>query len=210
MVPMPKGRFITFEGIDGCGKSTQALRAAEYLGSRGIPFIHTREPGGTPIAEKIRALILDPAHTAMGDRCELLLYLAARAQHVGEKIIPALAAGTWVLCDRFADATRAYQGAGRGMDDALLHPLLSFAAHEVVPDLTFVFDIDTATAAERMAAAGRDADRMEKNPRDFHERVREGYRAIAAAEPNRVALIDAAQSPDRVFEAVRTLLNALI
>ncbi len=207
---MRTGKFITFEGIDGCGKSTQTERAAAFLDAQGISYIRTREPGGTPIAETIRGLILDPANTAMADRCELLLYLAARAQHVAEKIMPALAAGIWVLCDRFADATLAYQGAGRGLDGALLSPLLTFAAHGIAPDCTFVFDVDTATAAGRMAAAGRGPDRMEKNPRDFHDRVRSGYQAIAAAEPQRVVLIDASRDAATIAQAVAARLGALV
>ncbi len=204
-----KGQFITFEGIDGCGKSTQAALAAKHLESKGIKFVQTREPGGTVIAEKIRALILDPENSAMVDRCELLLFLAARAQHVSEKIIPLLEDGTWVLCDRFADATLAYQSGGRGMSLELLSPLLDFAASGLKPDRTFIFDIDMKTAAARMAASRKGADRMERNSEKFFGDVRAEYLRIAKAEPERVSLIDGSATLDEIAAVIAKQLDAM-
>jgi dTMP kinase len=184
-----KGLFVTFEGIDGCGKSTQLKLAAEALVCDGVECAVSREPGGTGIAEKIRALILSPDHEEMADACEVLLYLASRAQHVREKIVPELEKGRVVLCDRFELATFAYQGHGRGTDMDILAKMNGFATGGLTPALSFVFDVPVEVAFERIRRSGKATDRLERNPRDFHERVREGYLRAASADPHRIVLL---------------------
>jgi dTMP kinase len=201
------GRFVTFEGIDGCGKTTQLTLAAGFLRDRGIPFITTREPGGTRVAEKIRDLILCPDHAEMADSCEVLLYLAARAQHVEEKIRPALAGGTTVLCDRFAEATFAYQGYGRGFDLAKLGVLNEFATGGLTPAVTFVLDLPVGVAMERMRKMGKERDRLENSGREFYERVREGYRREAASHSGRIVLLDGRRPVDELAAEVRKELE---
>lgn len=192
------GLFITVEGIDGCGKSTQASLLADALRAAGRSVRMLREPGGTAISEKIRALVLDPANAEMGTVCELLLYEAARAQLVHEVIEPALADGEVVVCDRFFDSTTAYQAHAGGLDAAVVQRANELAVAGVVPQLTFVFDIEARRALERRAGRA-EADRMELKGLAFQERVAEGFRAIAAAEPERVHLIDASGSIEEVF-----------
>lgn len=192
------GLFITVEGIDGCGKSTQASLLADALRAAGRSVRMLREPGGTAISEKIRALVLDPANAEMGTVCELLLYEAARAQLVHEVIEPALADGEVVVCDRFFDSTTAYQAHAGGLDAAVVQRANELAVAGVVPQLTFVFDIEARRALERRADRA-EADRMELKGLAFQERVAEGFRAIAAAEPERVHLIDASGSIEEVF-----------
>lgn len=194
------GRFITVEGIDGCGKSTQALLLADALGRAGYDVLMLREPGGVAISEKIRALLLDPANAEMSDTCELLLYEAARAQLVHEVIAPALAAGRMVVCDRFYDSTTAYQGYAGGVPLDAVARANALAVGACAPDLTLVFDIDPAVAAERRAA--RDEDRMEAKGLAYQHRVAEGFRAIAAADPARVHLIDASRNVDAIHADV--------
>ena len=183
--------FITLEGVDGAGKSTQARLLARALELAGYQVVSLREPGGTAISEKIRALLLDPANTAMGDTCELLLYEAARAQLVHEVIVPALAVGKVVLCDRFYDSTTCYQAFADGLDRQMVRDANNLA-------LTLVYHITPEQAALRMAARGA-ADRMEAKGMAFQERVYQGFCAIAAEEPNRVKLIDATASIEEVF-----------
>ncbi len=197
-----KGLFITFEGVEGCGKSTQLTLLQEYLEGEGHRVITTREPGGTPIAESIREILLDPANTAMGSTTELLLYEAARAQHVHEKIAPALAEGTIVLCDRFADSTTAYQGAGRGIGREVLHDLHHMATGGVWPDLTLLIDLDVTIGLERARHRGR-KDRLEREAIEFHQRVRDGFLALAAAEPERITIIDGDAPLDVVAASVQ-------
>lgn len=194
------GRFITVEGIDGCGKSTQARLLAEALGRAGYDVLMLREPGGVAISEKIRALLLDPANAEMSDTCELLLYEAARAQLVHEVIAPALAAGRMVVCDRFYDSTTAYQGYAGGVPLDAVARANALAVGACTPDLTLVFDIDPAVAAERRAA--RDEDRMEAKGLAYQHRVAEGFRAIAASDPARVHLIDASRDVDAIHADV--------
>ncbi len=182
--------FITLEGVDGAGKSTQARLLARALEFAGYQVVSLREPGGTAISEKIRALLLDPANTAMGDTCELLLYEAARAQLVHEVIAPALAAGKVVLCDRFYDSTTCYQAFADGLDRQIVRDANNLAVAGTYPALTLVYHITPEQAALRMAARGA-ADRMEAKGMAFQERVYQGFCAIAAEEPNRVKLIDA-------------------
>jgi|GEM_PF-6612 len=190
--------FITLEGVDGAGKSTQARLLARALELAGYQVVSLREPGGTAISEKIRALLLDPANTAMGDTCELLLYEAARAQLVHEVIAPALAAGKVVLCDRFYDSTTCYQAFADGLDRQMVRDANNLAVAGTHPALTLVYHITPEQAALRMAVRGA-ADRMEAKGMAFQERVYQGFCAIAAEEPNRVKLIDATASIEDVF-----------
>jgi len=182
-----RGRFITFEGIDGAGKSTHIEAVAEALRAQGMPVLLTREPGGTPLAEKLRELFL---HEPMDALTEALLVFAARRDHLHTRIEPALAAGTTVLCDRFTDATFAYQGAGRGFDLGVLATLEQWVQLGIQPDLTLWFDVPPAVAAQRRTAA-REPDRMEREAEAFFERVRSGYAARCAAAPGRIVRIDA-------------------
>ena len=206
---MKKGIFITFEGIDGCGKSTQLDKAAEYLNEKGITHIVTREPGGTPLGEKIRDLILSPDNSEMKNSCELLLYLSARAQHVEEKIKPALEKGTTVLCDRYQEATFAYQGFGRGYPLDLLQRLNEFATGGLVPSKTFIFDITVECAFDRMKKTGKAPDRLEKSSEEFYQKIREGYLALASAHPKRIKLIQGEKSIDEIFDEVKKDLEEL-
>ncbi len=202
------GRFITVEGIDGCGKSTQARLLAEDLERAGYDVLALREPGGVAISEKIRALLLDPAHAEMSATCELLLYEAARAQLVHEVVAPALAGGRIVVCDRFYDSTTAYQGYAGGVPLDAVTRANELAVGACAPDLTLVFDIDPALAAERTVS--RAQDRMEAKGIAYQRRVAEGFRAIAAAEPTRVKLIDAARDIDAVHADVMAAVQAIL
>lgn len=195
--------FITFEGPEGSGKSTQLQRLAAFLQSNNVDCITTKEPGGTPISDKIRAIVLDSASAGMDAWTEVLLYSASRRQHVVERIRPALARGTHVLCDRYTDATLAYQGYGRVIDLGRLEQLNAWATEGLLPDLTLLYDIDEETglarAHRRNAAMDVDEGRFEAEDLRFHRRVREGYRALAVAEPRRFAVIDAHGSIEDVF-----------
>ena len=204
------GLFITFEGPEGSGKSTQILRVAAWFREQGRSCVITKEPGGTPISDRIRAILLDSAATGMDAMTELLLYAASRRQHVMEVIQPALQRGEVVFCDRYTDATLAYQGYGRLLDLEKLQTLNQWATGGVKPGLTLLFDLDEATGLARAHArnAGMDVDegRFELEDLRFHRRVREGYLALLAAEPGRFAKIDAAGSIEEVFtRTVETL-----
>jgi dTMP kinase len=205
-----RGKFVTFEGVEGVGKSTQIARAADWLRARGIEPLVTREPGGTPLAEKLRALVLEPGHGTVGATAELLIMFAARASHVAEVIRPALAAGRSVLCDRFTDATEAYQGAGRGIDAAWIRQLAAIAHPGLAPDLTIVFDAPATVANERLAGRGAGQDRIESEDAAFFERVRSAYLAIARREPERVRIVDATRPQAEVAASVARLLDALL
>lgn len=195
---MARGLFITVEGVDGCGKTTQAARIAAALEAAGHDVLRLREPGGVAISEKIRGILLDPAHGEMGDACELLLYEAARAQLVHEVIAPALAAGKTVVCDRFYDSTTAYQAYANGFDLESVKRANALAVGECRPDVTLVFDVDVDVAAARRH--GRDAaDRLELKGLEYQRRVARGFRAIAAEEPRRVRVVDASRGIDEVF-----------
>lgn len=202
------GRFITVEGIDGCGKSTQARLLAEELERSGYDVLSLREPGGVAISEKIRALLLDPANAEMSATCELLLYEAARAQLVHEVVAPALAEGRIVVCDRFYDSTTAYQGYAGGVPLDAVERANVLAVGDFQPALTLVFDIDPALAAERTVS--REQDRMEAKGMEFQCRVAEGFRAIAAAEPDRVKLIDASRGIDAIHADVMAAVSAVL
>lgn len=202
-----RGLFITFEGIDGCGKSTQARLIAAALEAAGHDVLRLREPGGVKISEQIRAILLDPANAEMGDVCELLLYEAARAQLVHQVIRPALAAGKTVVCDRFYDSTTAYQAFADGLDRNMVSQANELAVDGCRPDLTLVFDLPVEDALRRRS--GREAeDRLELKGLEFQERVAAGFRAAAADEPDRVKLIDAGESIAEVFSGVAAELRS--
>ena len=193
-----KGRLISLEGGEGAGKSTLLSGLRAHFERSGMDVLHTREPGGTPVGEAVRALVLDPAHRDMAVETELLLMFAARAQLVSEVLQPALAAGRWVLCDRFTDASYAYQGGGRGVDAARIAELERIATGGLKPDLTLLLDLPVAHGRARASQRG-DADRIEAERDDFFERVRSAYRARAQAEPRRFRIIDASQPADAVL-----------
>ncbi|MCU0975689.1 MAG: dTMP kinase [Steroidobacteraceae bacterium] len=205
-----RGRFVTFEGIEGAGKSTQLAEAARFLAARGIECEVTREPGGTPVAETLRRLLLEPQPEALDATAELLLVFTARAVHVANRIRPALERGAWVLCDRFTDATEAYQGAGRGLPAGQIRALESIAQHGLRPDLTLLFDLPVERALARAAARSTCSDRFESEERAFHERVRQGYLAILAREPGRLRRIDALPGPREVSAQVEDALEAAV
>jgi dTMP kinase len=186
-----RGRFITLEGSEGSGKSTNLNYIYQRLQRAGIDLVLTREPGGTPLGENIRELLLDHRQQAMASDTELLLMFAARAQHLNELIIPSLEAGKWVLCDRFTDATYAYQGAGRGIDNSRIAQLEQWVQGELRPDLTLFLDLPVAQGLAR-AGARAELDRFEREEIAFFERVRQGYLSQAAAEPQRYRVVDAA------------------
>ena len=203
---MASGKFITFEGGEGCGKSTQVKRLQAALEAEGLEVLLTREPGGTWLSEEIRRLIKDQEEDAPCDQSELLLFLAARAQLVKNVIRPALARGVWVISDRFSDSTLAYQGYGRGMDLGFIRAANAFACDGLRPDLTLLLDVPPEIARERMhrreAATATTADRIEKAGDEFHARLRAGFRELAAAEPARIRTIDASGTVDEVWEKV--------
>ncbi len=209
-----KGMFITFEGIEGSGKSTQIVLLANYLKSHGKRVTLTREPGGTPIGDQIRKILLDPENKALDPMAELLLYAAGRAQHLSEVILPALADGSIVLCDRFSDATLAYQGYGRGVDRKMIQDLGRIVTAGMRPDLTLLLDIDAAEglarARGRNNSRGLDAEaRFENEEIAFHKRVRQGYLALAEQEPERIRMVDASPAPDRVKMEIRKIIAAV-
>ena len=195
---MPRLPFITFEGSEGSGKSTQADRLAAHLQRCDIPYILTREPGGTPIGESIRDLLqFAPHNSNMAPETELLLFAASRSQLVREVIEPALNRGICVIADRFVDSTTVYQGAARRLDRGMVDRLNAFAAGDCIPDVTLVLDVDAATAQSRMEKPRR-PDRMEQQSPEFYERVREAYRELGARESRRVVLIDGSRSVDEI------------
>ena len=208
------GRFITFEGGEGCGKSTQIRLLGDRLRAAGKEVLLTREPGGTALAERIRALVREESDDPPNARAETLLFLASRAQVVESVVRPALAAGVWVLCDRFADSTFAYQGYGRGFDLRELKRLNAFAAGGLVPDRTVLLDVSPETAAARMRARERTThtapDRMEKTGDGFHRRLKKGFLELAAAEPARFAVIAADGGVEEVSEKVWSSIRPML
>jgi dTMP kinase len=198
------GRFISFEGIDGAGKSTQIAAISQWFRARGDEVLLTREPGGTPLAEELRAMVLN---RAMDPLTELLLIFAGRRDHLQTHILPALAAGKTVLCDRFTDSSFAYQGGGRGLPLTVLEPLADWVQQGTEPELTLWFDLPPALAAERRANA-READRIEAQQLDFFERARQGFARRAEAAPQRIVRIDASRSPEDVWAQVVSVLEA--
>ena len=207
--------FITFEGVEGSGKSTQIQRLKKYLNRKGISCKVTREPGGVPIGEKVRKILLDPDHHEMVPMAELLLYEAARAQHVKEVIKPFLKKGGFVLCDRFSDATLAYQGYGRRIDIKWIDRLNRLASQGIKPDVTFLLDcpsdVGLKRALQRNQTLRQEREgRFEREEIQFHQRVRKGYLAIAKKEPRRVKVIDTREGEERVFEKIRKIVDNLI
>jgi dTMP kinase len=202
-----KGLFVSFEGIEGCGKTTQATLLAKWLKSRGHRVIVTREPGGTPIAERLRKVLLDSKNHSMAPLTELLLLQASRAQHLAQVIIPALKAGKIVICDRFADSSTAYQGYGRGMALEMVKQLNQIAVDGCWPRLTLVFDLPVEKGFARAAKRKRALDRMEQQQIAFHRKVRRGFLAIAKADPARVKVLDGSFPPDVIQAAVRQLVS---
>jgi dTMP kinase len=199
--------FITFEGSEGCGKSTQVRRLTARLEKGAIPFLITREPGGTPIGESIRELLqFAPQSASMAAETELLLFEASRAQLVREVIKPALQNGNCVVADRFFDSTTVYQGVARKLDGRTVSGLNAFAIGDCIPDVTFVLDVDLKTAHARMKAPRR-PDRMEMQPEDFYERVIEGYRNLAASEPKRILLIDGCEPVEKIESEIWRILT---
>ena len=210
----PRGKFITFEGIDGCGKTTQLGMLAAHLTRFGIPHLTTREPGGTAIGEQIRNVLLSASTTALTAEAELLLMFAARVQHLREVILPALGDGKIVLCDRFTDASIAYQGYARGVKLDVIHALHRMICKNVQPDLTLVIDIDPQTSVERAKLRNTesllDESRFEHEGLAFQQRARKGYHALARRYPRRVKLIDGEQSIDQVHRDVVRVVNRLL
>lgn len=209
-----RGLFLTFEGIDGCGKSTQLNLLSDYLGRLGLPYLVTREPGGTELGEQIRKILLRRSSAGMDARNEVLLYFASRAQNVAQVIRPALADGRIVLCDRFTDSSLAFQGYGRELDLRFIRRLHEFACGEINPDLTFVVDISPETsvarARRRNVSARQDEGRFEEEALSFHRRVRRGYRALARQEPRRVKLIPGEQSIEAIHQRIVALARPLL
>lgn len=207
------GRFVTFEGGEGAGKSTQIARLARSLEAAGLEHVRTREPGGSPSAEAVRELLLGHGRSWQ-PLSETLLHFAARCEHLAETIRPALAAGQWVLCDRFVDSTRAYQGYGQGVEAAIIDTLERTVVGPVRPDLTLILDLAPETGLARTGGRGPAADRYETMDLAFHRRLRDGFRAIAEAEPERCALIDAERSEEAVaadvLDTVRQRLQVLV
>jgi len=204
---LTEGFFITFEGIEGSGKTTQINLLAEFLKNKGYDVLVSREPGGTPLGEKIRHLLLDPQYESMDYRTEILLYAADRAQHVKEKIKPAIEQGKIVISDRFADSNLAYQAAGRGLDYEIVYQINDWVIDSTWPDLTFILDIDIKEGLKRARAQSFDAegDRLEREVDEFHQRVREAY--LKMAEKDRFALVNAGESIENVQKNIENIIS---
>jgi dTMP kinase len=198
-----RGKFVTLEGVDGSGKSTHSAFVEALLQRAGHGVLRTREPGGTPLAEALRRLVLE---SPMNGVCEVLLMFAARADHVDKVIRPALEAGTWVVCDRFTDATMAYQGGGKGVQAALIRDLADATHGDLWPDLTLLFDCPFDVASARLAGMDRAMDRFEREGREFFERVRKAYLDAAAAAADRIRVIDAARPLEEVKKSIEEIL----
>ncbi|HEX8186116.1 MAG TPA: dTMP kinase [Blastocatellia bacterium] len=206
------GLFITFEGMDGCGKSTQLNMLARALEGRALDFLVTREPGGTPLGEGVRELLVSDVSVSISGAAELFLIVGARAQHVAEVIRPGLARGRIVISDRYTDSTVAFQGYGRGIDLSLISIMNRFATDGIAPDLTIIFDLDPALARARLSArpVGGLLGALDEEALDFHARVRDGYLALAASEPSRIRVVDSSGTPEETHAAVMSLVMDLI
>jgi len=200
---MNKGLFITFEGIDGCGKSTQLEKLKEYLENKGYDTIKTLEPGGSKLGQSLRQILLH-YDGFVSDRAELFMYLADRCQHIDEIVEKNIKKGIMVLCDRHIDSTVAYQGYGRGQDIKKIEFLNDIATKNKKPDLTFLFDIDVELGQKRV---GKNKDRLEKESLDFHSRVKEGYLNLAKLEPQRIKVIDGSKTIEEVFQEVKKIID---
>lgn len=205
-----KGLFITLEGMDGVGKTTQLRKLEKYLTEKGYQIIVTREPGGTVISEKIRDIILDENHKEMDDVAEVFLYAAARSQHVAQVIKPAVLQGKIVLCDRFVDSSIAYQGFGRQLGMEFIEKINQPALHGIEPDLTLYFHLDFLSWIERLSGRSDRRDRLEQEDISFHRRVYEGYKALLKKYPERIKKIDAHWDVERVFEQVKNCFDCLL
>jgi len=203
-----KGLFITFEGIEGSGKSTQVRLLVQYLKERALPYITTREPGGTVIAEAIRSILLNPEYAEMKPETELMLYCASRAQHTGELILPTLAEGKIVICDRYYDSTYAYQGAARDLDEQLIDTLTRFATYGRSPDVTFLLDLPVETGLSRIKQ--RTLDRLELEKAEFHHKVRQQYLSIANKCRDRYVVLNGLDEPEAVHRSIISVLNPMI
>ena len=204
---MERGLFISLEGPDGSGKSTQIEFLKTYFEELGLPCVFTREPGGTPISEKIRAIILDKENSEMDDMTEALLYAASRAQHVAEKIRPALSEGKIVICDRYVDSSIAYQGGGRQMGSQVAE-INAYATMGCMPDLTILIEVDPRVGKKRIAAGERD--RLESERIRFHDRVLSGYRKLAEEDPDRVIPVDGTGSREEIRDTIRGYVDAAL
>jgi dTMP kinase len=202
-----RGRFITFEGGEGAGKSTQIRRLADNLKNRGYEVVLTREPGGSPGAEAIRTLLVEGDPGRWDGITETLLFAAARRDHVERTIRPALARGAWVLCDRFSDSTIAYQGYGAGVDIALVRRLSTDSVGDILPDLTLILDLPVEAGLARAAQRSGGEDRFERKGIEFHNRLREGFLAIAKEEPNRCAIVNATGTQDAIAETISKIVS---
>jgi len=202
--------FITFEGPEGSGKTTQIDKLKSYLKSKGFSVVKTREPGGSYIAEKIRRILLSNKNINLSPKAELLLYLASRAQHIQDIIKPALKRGAIVLCDRFSDSTMAYQGYGRGISKSLINKINKFVTNGVKPDLTIYLDIDIKSGLKRAKALKGKKDRLEKESIVFHNIVRRGFLKIAKAEPQRVKIIKGTKSIDKIHREIKEYIDKLL
>jgi dTMP kinase len=205
-----RGRFISLEGIEGAGKTTLVRSLESALGARGLPVLVTREPGGTPLAERLRAIVLDRASERISPQAETLIMFAARAIHLENLILPALDRGQWVVCDRFTDATRAYQGAGRSVDFDLIETLADAVHPDLWPDRTLVLDLPVEQGMSRVRERRGSGDRFEDEDVRFFSRVRACYRALAATEPQRVRLIDASAGAQEVLARALQALDDLL
>lgn len=200
------GSFITLEGGEGSGKTTQATRLCRLLTAQGYEVLHTREPGGTPVAERLRSILLDGSTEAIARETEALLILAARRQHVDHVIKPALIRGMIVVCDRFSDSTIAYQGYARGLDLKLLRAMNDWATSKLAPHLTILFDIPVAIGLRRRQGQGATQNRLDREAERFHKKVRAGFLTLARCEPRRIKVVDARHSPDFVAATVETFV----
>ena len=201
-----KGKFITYEGCDGCGKSTQLRLLSEYLTKNGIAHIFTREPGGGKISEAIREILLNGKNAEMTDECEALLYAAARVQHLHDRVEPALSAGKLVVCDRYVDSSLAYQAYARGLGEDFVRSINAFALENYLPDATVFIDLTPEAAFQRKHGADEN-DRLEQAGMAFHQRVYAGYKALAEKYPDRIVCVDGKQTPDEVFADVLKILE---
>lgn len=206
---MARGKFITVEGIEGVGKSTNVDFLASAIKAQGFEVICTREPGGTPIAERIRQILLEHGEEPLPDIAELLLFFASRALHISNKIRPALEAGKWVICDRFTDASRAYQGSGRGFDLQRINLLADWVQDELQPDMTLLLDAPAEIGMQRAEQRG-ETDRLESEQISFYKRVRAGYLALAEAQPERFSVVDAARPLPEVQASIAVALRQIL
>ena len=202
-----RGKFITFEGCDGCGKSTQLRMLSEYLTKENIPHIFTREPGGGKISEAIREILLNGKNSEMTDECEALLYAAARVQHLNDRVEPALTEGKLVICDRYVDSSLAYQAFGRGLGEDFISKINAFALEKYLPDVTVFIDLTPEAAFLRKKGADEN-DRLEQAGMAFHKKVYDGYKTLAAKYPERIVCVDGNKTPDGIFADVVAILKA--